>query len=685
LQNKQKDLRKENLHLKQEIAELLKPGEAPSQKYFEFLCDQFLTEDFAKLVKVQLHQMNRSAQGRRYSDEFKQYCLTLYFHGPRCYRQVMKTLCLPSSRALRRFTEKVKIRAGYNKQLFQLLKLKADKMLPETKKCVICIDEVSIKHNLFYHWGLDEIIGAEDDGTTKSSSPASHAATIMIRGITSNWKQPCGYILGATTCKAQKVRGILNKFVYELTNVGFDIKCLVTDMGANFTELSKLLEVTEDNSEVSIGGKELLFYFDPSHLIKATRNNLMKNEIYWGDNSTSWKYIEDCDKQQKNRLAPKLTEHHIHPNNFEKMRVKYAVHVISATVASALETYIHLNALPETASSTVEFISRFDKLFDISLFDNSSSVSSTKWYNKAFKGEEEQINFLQDMLLFLNNLQLRRANKKTVNNYVKFIKCWKISINSLMQLWNNLKQEGFKFLYTRRISQDCLENFFGSICQQNGNSINPTAVQFRRSFRKLFLLTYIHTKHMNCCDDFAVMLTSLSDFNDSKPRALIISETNSQAFQVSNCDYHEKPLPEQNAFKYVCGYLIHKCLKIHTCNICEKFAKENDNLDNSNLFLHYKAYTRESFLFGGLKLYIQSRANLFFANFEQHLNNQPGNHIYTLFKAIRGFQHPCDHFPLDYLLKLYVRLRIYYVVKNTNLSFKTCSKHNRKLSILLHL
>ncbi|CAH1378510.1 unnamed protein product, partial [Tenebrio molitor] len=198
-------------------------------------------------------------------------------------------------------------------------------MLPETKKCVICIDEVSIKHNLFYHWGLDEIIGVEDDGTTKSSSPASHAATIMIRGITSNWKQPCGYILGATTCKAQK--------------------CLVTDMGANFIELSKLLGVTEDNSEVSIGGKELLFYFDPSHLIKATRNNLMKNEIYWGDNSTSWKYIEDfyaSDKQQKNRLAPKLTEHHIHPNNFEKMRVKYAVHVISATVASALETYIHL-------------------------------------------------------------------------------------------------------------------------------------------------------------------------------------------------------------------------------------------------------------------------------------------------------------------------------------------------------
>jgi hypothetical protein len=28
---------------------------------------------------------------------------------------------------------------------------------------------------------------------------------------------------------------------------------------------------------------------------------------------------------------------------------------------------------------------------------------------------------------------------------------------------------------------------------------------------------------MNCCDDFAVILTSLSAFNDSKPRPLIIN------------------------------------------------------------------------------------------------------------------------------------------------------------------
>jgi hypothetical protein len=67
----------------------------------------------------------------------------------------MKTLCLPSPWALRRFTEKVKIRAGNNGQLLQLLKLKADKMLSE-KKNVICVDEVSIKEFTF-SMGIKEV------------------------------------------------------------------------------------------------------------------------------------------------------------------------------------------------------------------------------------------------------------------------------------------------------------------------------------------------------------------------------------------------------------------------------------------------------------------------------------------------------------------------------------------------
>jgi len=43
-------------------------------------------------------------------------------------------------------------------------------------------------------------------------------------------------------------------------------------------------------------------------------------------------------------------------------------------------------------------------------------------------------------------------------------------------------------LYTNRTNQDSLENFFGTSRIQNGNCINPTPIQFQRTFKKLFSL-----------------------------------------------------------------------------------------------------------------------------------------------------------------------------------------------------
>jgi hypothetical protein len=57
-------------------------------------------------------------------------------------------------------------------------------------------------------------------------------------------------------------------------------------------------------------------------------------------------YLERCrgflqkDISLPIRAAPKLTEKHIHPNNFAKMRVKYATQVFSPTVAAAICTYV---------------------------------------------------------------------------------------------------------------------------------------------------------------------------------------------------------------------------------------------------------------------------------------------------------------------------------------------------------
>jgi hypothetical protein len=54
-----------------------------------------------------------------------------------------------------------------------------------------------------------------------------------------------------------------------------------------------------------------------------------------------------------------------------------------------------------------------------------------------------------------------------------------------------------------------LENFFGAIRQQGGNSENPTPLQFTRAFRKLFFNSYLLPMGTgNCAADLDALLVS---------------------------------------------------------------------------------------------------------------------------------------------------------------------------------
>lgn len=72
------------------------------------------------------------------------------------------------------------------------------------------------------------------------------------------------------------------------------------------------------------------------------------------------------------------------------------------------------------------------------------------------------------------------------------------------------KRKNIQFLLTKRLNQDPLENFFGTIRQQNGNCVNPTCIQFMRSFNKLLCAKLIHSGTENCQTDSDKMLLQLS-------------------------------------------------------------------------------------------------------------------------------------------------------------------------------
>ena len=86
--------------------------------------------------------------------------------------------------------------------------------------------------------------------------------------------------------------------------------------------------------------------FDPPHLIKCIRNNLMKYTFRFGQHTAKWEEIVvfyNKDKKLPIRAAPKLTDKHIKPNNFAKMKVKYATQILSHTVAASIYMYVREN------------------------------------------------------------------------------------------------------------------------------------------------------------------------------------------------------------------------------------------------------------------------------------------------------------------------------------------------------
>lgn len=137
---------------------------------------------------------------------------------------------------------------------------------------------------------------------------------------------------------------------------------------------------------------------------------------------------------------------------------------------------------------------------------------------------------------------------------------------------------------------------------------------------------------------------------------------------------------------------------MHSCHVCVKFSKDCELLDDSLLLTHFKAFDNEKSIFGGLRIpseqfihYIYELEKLFKSSFESICGTSQISHKYFHEMKKVVFNHPCPLFPSDYLIKLFIRLKIYYTLKYSNREQKIQNKtnkkgkKNRKVTILSHL
>lgn len=650
-------------------------------------------------TQVELHKPKSVAP--RYNDSFKQFALTIYFMGPKAYNKLSETIKLPSRRSLSRITENWPQNPGLNDILFEAIAFKTKDFHILDKNCSICIDEMSIKSHFFYNISKDEIIGFDNTQKTKLL-PAKNVFVIIVQGLQRKWKQPLGYFFVRSTFSAVEVENIIIDCIKKLQNIGLNVRAVISDQGSNFLQLSKNLKITPLKPYFVVNSQHIYYMFDTPHLLKSLRNNLMKYKIHFEDRIADWnhiKFLYEKDSALKIRNAPKLTKMHIYPNSFQKMNVSLAAQIFSHTVAASLANYISFGKLPIAACGTVEFIERIDNLFDMM---NSAMVTNKKIFSRPYIGSKEQKQYLTDMAAMFKKLNLHDKFGTNCTNKIKCIFGWQITINSVLGLFEELNENGLKYLLTRRLNQDALENFFGKVRQQGGSCINPTPIQFTRAFKQLvgqhFFSNSIGT---NCEEDDLKSLDLFTQWkNIEVPKCNLFTQNlkTNLCFEKTtyNPDYRTINLPEINAFTYFCGYIYKKCLEQHNCSNCFDSANTTQ-LTDKNVLIHLRSYNEnhEENPFGNMcspsEDFIDYLLNLEtkFLKIFQTSATDPGIGIKILnvLKEVNhNFLYSCEHFPIEYLLKLFIRVRIYYSLKFFNKQMaETKARKCTKLLIIKHL
>lgn len=224
-----------------------------------FLKNNF-SEKNCKILIPQLTLLNRAPRGSRYSDEFKQFALSVFFLGPKAYKKFSNVLRLPSKSTLQRFTRRWPVNPGFNEFIFQVLKCRSSFLTNKAEDCILCLDEISLKSHLFYDISRDQTIGFSTISKKSASEIAGSALTLMARGIAKSWKQPIAYFFCKSSATADDLQNILFEAIQKLRLTGLNVLGVVSDQGSNFYKLVKTnLKITEDNPTFFVDGVKVVY------------------------------------------------------------------------------------------------------------------------------------------------------------------------------------------------------------------------------------------------------------------------------------------------------------------------------------------------------------------------------------------------------------------------------------------
>ena len=192
----------------------------------------------------------------------------------------------------------------------------------------------------------------------------------------------------------------------------------------------------------------------------------------------------------------------------------------------------------------------------------------------------------------------------------------------------------------------------------------------------------VHSLIPICAEDLDSLLSQFS--SNSNNAVLVHPPTQPQTLNIGATDYREQDVSssivQENAVTYVARYLLKKYFDIHQCSHCKEILASTNLDSSSKLFCYLKNYKEENS--SGLQMpsqclldYILHLEDRFVNHFSVYTKStKVGDDLLKIFKSTPVNFQQCPAFPMEYMLKLFLRMRIYYTIKFVNRNFASTSK-----------
>ncbi|CAH0562806.1 unnamed protein product [Brassicogethes aeneus] len=557
-----------------------------------------------------IRNASRKPRGRCWSDDDKAFALSMYKRSGKLYRYLSTHFSLPSIPTLKNLLGKIQLSTGINELYLEHLK-------------------------------LIEICGFVDLGHLgRTAERAEHALVFMICGISNNWKEIVAYYLTQSTISSLNLKLLIVEIISKLQSIVLKVRLTVCDQGSTNRGALNMLSRENTNKPgpfyFEVNNKRVYFAYDVPHLLKSTRNALLRCNVQFDDHKfVKFEHIIKTFVFDRStnlyRMCPKLSDRHFDfKNSFTKMKVSYAAQTLSYTVSSAILSLVSGGEhLPSDATHTAEFVHLINSLFD-SLngmgLDSSKSVKPVLLSNSVdFDEEDIEIPDIHDLSNYQNeplpdtrNLSLKFAltedsghlefwsdflirlqkfklieikSSRDVTNQYNFLKGWDVTIRSVMALRGELKLEGFNSLSTRFLNQDPIENLFCQIRQHRFFNTNPSCFQFIAALKTVIinkLSIPLIISNNNTEDDKGSNLGGFSKFLAEAQNSDIVCKLNIFDSDFDILEGLMKNASECQGTSYVAGYLLRK-IQVPQCPSCHK-SLFSENVTEKHALISFKEF-----------------------------------------------------------------------------------------------